>query len=172
MDHKHDHSHRQHDHGTHGGAPAQADPGKAIDPVCGMQVTIKPEARQRDYEGQTFYFCSDGCQAKFDGDPWFYASGAAVKVEKSAPAGTQWTCPMHPEIRQIGPGTCPKCGMALEPVMPGLEDDDNPELADFRRRFWWTLPLTVIVTVIAMSGGFFDPMLGAARLRRPGWPPA
>ena len=88
MDHKHDHSHRQHDHGTHGGAPAQADPGKAIDPVCGMQVTIKPEARQRDYEGQTFYFCSDGCQSKFDGDPWFYASGAAVKVEKSAPAGT------------------------------------------------------------------------------------
>ncbi len=70
---------------------------------------------------------------------------------------------MHPQIRQIGPGTCPKCGMTLEPVMPGLEDEDNPELADFRRRFWWTLPLTVIVTAIAMSGGVFDPMLGAAR---------
>jgi Cu+-exporting ATPase len=70
---------------------------------------------------------------------------------------------MHPEIRQIGPGTCPKCGMTLEPVMPGLEDEDNPELVDFRRRFWWTLPLTVIVTAIAMSGGVFDPMLGAAR---------
>ncbi len=77
--------------------------------------------------------------------------------------GTEYTCPMHPEIRQIGPGTCPKCGMTLEPVMPGLEDEDNPELADFRRRFWWTLPLTVIVTAIAMSGGVFDPMLGAAR---------
>nr|WP_198159011.1 copper-translocating P-type ATPase [Thauera chlorobenzoica] len=70
---------------------------------------------------------------------------------------------MHPEIRQIGPGTCPKCGMTLEPVMPGLEEGDNPELTDFRRRFWWTLPLTVIVTAIAMSGGFFDPILGAAR---------
>ncbi len=108
MDHKHDHSHghHDHDHGTHGGAPAQADPGKAIDPVCGMQVTIKPEARHRDYEGQTFYFCSDGCQSKFDGDPWFYASGAAAKVEKSAPAGTQWTCPMHPEIVRDEPGAC------------------------------------------------------------------
>lgn len=83
MDHKHDHSHGHHDHGTHGGAQAQADSGKAIDPVCGMQVKIKPEARHRDYEGQTFYFCSDGCQSKFDVDPWFYASGAAAKVEKT-----------------------------------------------------------------------------------------
>ncbi|MEW6371145.1 MAG: copper-translocating P-type ATPase [Pseudomonadota bacterium] len=68
------------------------------------------------------------------------------------PAATVYTCPMHPEIRQPGPGTCPICGMALEPVMPSLEDDDNPELADFRQRFWWTLPLTVIVTILAMAG--------------------
>jgi len=70
---------------------------------------------------------------------------------------------MHPEVRQIGPGACPKCGMALEPVQPQAEAEDNPELRDFRRRFWWTLPLTVIVTAIAMSGGLFDPLLGAAR---------
>ena len=70
---------------------------------------------------------------------------------------------MHPEVRQIGPGTCPKCGMALEPVAPSAEAEENPELADFRRRFWWTLPMTVVVTAIAMSGGLFDPLLGAAR---------
>ena len=68
------------------------------------------------------------------------------------PPGTVFTCPMHPEIRQDKPGNCPKCGMALEPEMPSLEDDENPELADFRRRFWWTLPLTVVVTALAMFG--------------------
>ncbi|MCZ8294164.1 MAG: copper-translocating P-type ATPase [Hylemonella sp.] len=67
-------------------------------------------------------------------------------------AGTVYTCPMHPEIRQDHPGTCPKCGMTLEPVMPTLEEDDNPELRDFQRRFWWTLPLTVVVTLLAMAG--------------------
>ena len=149
MDHKHDHSHRQHDHGTHGGAPAQADPGKAIDPVCGMQVTIKPEARQRDYEGQTFYFCSDGCQSKFDGDPWFYASGAAVKVEKSAPAGTQWTCPMHPEIVRDEPGACPICGMALEPMIPS--DEPSHELTDFTRRLWVSVAAAVPLLILTMG---------------------
>ncbi|MBI2744904.1 MAG: copper-translocating P-type ATPase [Burkholderiales bacterium] len=67
-------------------------------------------------------------------------------------AGTVYTCPMHPEIRQDHPGTCPKCGMTLEPVMPTLEEDDNPELRDFQHRFWWTLPLTVVVTLLAMAG--------------------
>ena len=68
------------------------------------------------------------------------------------PAGTIYTCPMHPEIRQDHPGTCPKCGMTLEPVMPALEEEDDPELRDFQRRFWWTLPLTVVVTILAMAG--------------------
>ncbi len=149
MDHKHDHSHGHHDHGTHGGAPAQADPGKAIDPVCGMQVTIKPEARHRDYEGQTFYFCSDGCQSKFDGDPWFYASGAAAKVEKSAPAGTQWTCPMHPEIVRDEPGACPICGMALEPMIPS--DEPSHELTDFTRRLWVSVAAAVPLLILTMG---------------------
>ncbi|SEG17990.1 Cu+-exporting ATPase [Thauera chlorobenzoica] len=100
-----------------------------------------------------------------DTDPGRYLAPETSQpsTEPAPVPGTEYTCPMHPEIRQIGPGTCPKCGMTLEPVMPGLEEGDNPELTDFRRRFWWTLPLTVIVTAIAMSGGFFDPILGAAR---------
>ena len=64
------------------------------------------------------------------------------------PVGTVYTCPMHPEIRQPHPGNCPKCGMTLEPVMPEAEEQDNPDLADFQRRFWTTLPLTVVVTVL------------------------
>lgn len=67
-------------------------------------------------------------------------------------SGTIYTCPMHPEIRQDHPGTCPKCGMALEPLLPDLDDDDNPELRDFSRRFWWTLPLTLVVLILAMFG--------------------
>lgn len=70
----------------------------------------------------------------------------------AAPAGTLYTCPMHPEVRQDHPGSCPKCGMTLEPVLPSLDDEESHELADFRRRFWWTLPLTVVVTLLAMVG--------------------
>ena len=84
----------------------------------------------------------------------------AASPQAAAPApGTIYTCPMHPEIRQDHPGNCPKCGMTLEPVLPTLEDDGNPELADFQRRFWWTLPLSVVVAVLAMAGhrlGWFD----------------
>jgi len=76
----------------------------------------------------------------------------ATPVHRQEPTGTVYTCPMHPEIRQDQPGNCPKCGMTLEPVMPTLEGDDNPELADFQRRFWWTLPLTMVVAVLAMAG--------------------
>ena len=71
---------------------------------------------------------------------------------KTAAPGAIYTCPMHPEIRQDHPGDCPKCGMALEPEMPALDDDESPELADFRRRFWWTLPFTVVVVALAMAG--------------------
>ena len=76
----------------------------------------------------------------------------AVAVAVAVAAGTLYTCPMHPEVRQDHPGNCPKCGMTLEPVMPTLEDDDNPELRDFQHRFWWTLPLTAIVFALAMFG--------------------
>nr|WP_073110300.1 heavy metal translocating P-type ATPase [Pollutimonas bauzanensis] len=122
------------------------------DPVCGMSVT-EQSPHHVEHDGQSFYFCSTGCQAKFSADPAKYLSKKrpnAQHTEAAAP-GTIYTCPMHPEIRQDHPGNCPKCGMALEPLMPTLEDD-NPELADFSRRFWWTLPLTIIVTTLAMFG--------------------
>jgi Cu+-exporting ATPase len=73
----------------------------------------------------------------------------------AAAAGTIYTCPMHPEVRQDHPGSCPKCGMTLEPLMPSLDEEENPELKDFSRRFWWTLPFTIVVTVLAMWGHRF-----------------
>src|SRR5690606_1599190 len=76
----------------------------------------------------------------------------APAAQAPQPPGTIFTCPMHPEVRQDHPGTCPKCGMALEPEMPSLEEEDNPELTDFRRRFWWTLPLTLLTAALAMFG--------------------
>ena len=84
-----------------------------------------------------------------------------IKAQLTHETGAVYTCPMHPQIRQNAPGSCPLCGMALEPLMPSL-DDDNPELRDFSRRFWWTLPFTVVVFVLAMGGHqlrFMDPSI-------------
>ncbi|MCQ4163656.1 heavy metal translocating P-type ATPase [Tahibacter sp. P2K] len=118
------------------------------DPVCGMSVA--PDAPHRaGHGGQEYRFCSAGCRSKFVAAPDRYLNPAAAAP---APAGTRYTCPMHPEIEQDHPGTCPICGMALEPLMPSLDDGENPELTDFRRRFWWTLPLSLAVFVIAMAG--------------------
>ena len=126
---------------------------KAKDPVCGMNVDIATAKHRHSHEGQEYFFCNPRCLEKFRSNPGQYLT------PKPAPAPTQpgviYTCPMHPEIRQDHPGTCPKCGMALEPEMPTLDDEENPELRDFRRRFWWTLPLTAAVTVLAMFGHRF-----------------
>ena len=104
------------------------------------------------HAGQDFRFCSAGCRAKFVAHPDKYLQPETASVAAPVPAGTQYTCPMHPEIVQDGPGVCPKCGMALEPMMPSLDEDENPELKDFSRRFWTTLPLTAIVLALAMLG--------------------
>ncbi len=85
-------------------------------------------------------------------EPEGYVKPAAEAPAEPVPAGTIYTCPMHPEVRQDHPGNCPKCGMALEPLMPGLDEEESPELTDFRRRFWWTLPLTVVAFILAMFG--------------------
>ena len=138
------------------------------DPVCGMTVTASsPHVFQ--HLGKPFYFCSAGCKTKFATDPQKYLApfSDAPKVSTAAlSAASQelpgdalrviYTCPMHPEIREDHPGACPKCGMALEPETPTLDDGENPELHDFQRRFLWTLPLTVIVTILAMAGHRFQ----------------
>jgi len=122
-----------------------------------MQVT--PQSPHRlEHAGQPLYFCCAGCKAKFAADPVRYmqaaggAPSSAAATAEPVPSGSVYTCPMHPEVRQDHPGACPKCGMALEPEMPTLDEGESPELVDFRRRFWWTLPLTVAVTALAMLG--------------------
>ncbi|HEY0488885.1 MAG TPA: heavy metal translocating P-type ATPase [Telluria sp.] len=121
------------------------------DPVCGMKVGANPD-RQITHAGRDFHFCSTGCLDKFRADPARYLAPQADKLSpaQDLTAATIYTCPMHPQIRQPQPGNCPICGMTLEPLMPELEEEENPELKDFRRRFWWTLPLTVTVTAMAM----------------------
>ena len=126
--------------------------GAITDPVCGMTVDPATTAHHATHQGTEYHFCSARCRERFIADPKKYLSPELKTLEMAAPAGTIYTCPMHPQIRQEGPGTCPICGMALEPEMPSLEDEDNPELRDFTRRFWWTLPLTLIVLALAMLG--------------------
>ena len=142
-----------HDHGghTHHGLSSTSISAGLKDPVCGMAVTEQSE-HHSEHEGKPYYFCSAKCQGKFAANPLQYLASTAPVDAAPAVAGTIYTCPMHPEIRQDHPGNCPICGMTLEPVMPTLDDDENPELIDFTRRFWWTLPLTIVVTFLAMGG--------------------
>ncbi len=131
--------------------PAAA-PGKVTDPVCGMQVDPATAKYHSQHDGHDWYFCNPRCKAKFDADPGQYTGEKPPAPAPKAMLGAWYICPMDPEIRQLGPGTCPICGMALEPEMPTLADEENPELTDFRRRFWFTLPLTLAVVVLAMWG--------------------
>jgi len=123
-----------------------------------MKVAAKPE-RTIEYSGTDYHFCSPGCMTKFQANPQAYLAPKDAEQTPAPPTsvGTIYTCPMHPEIRESKPGNCPICGMALEPLMPSLDDEDNPELADFRRRFWWTLPLSAAVFVLAMFGHLLLP---------------
>lgn len=147
---------------------AHMDDGILKDPVCGMSVTPQ-SPHQHVYEGQTHYFCSAKCKDKFIQAPVKYLSPTTEGLPKDGHPtaepvpGTVYTCPMHPEVRQVHPGNCPKCGMALEPEIPNLDEEENPELIDFRRRFWSTLPLTVIVTLLAMAGHYLGWFHGATQ---------
>ena len=120
------------------------------DPVCGMTVNPAKAAGQHAHAGHTYYFCGKSCLEKFRADPVKYLSKTAAPVV-AAPAGSQWTCPMHPEIVRDGPGSCPICGMALEPMTATLDDGPNPELVDMTRRFWISVALSLPLLVIAMS---------------------
>ena len=139
-----------HAHPTHGplGSPA----GTAIDPVCGMTVDPFKTAQHAEHAGRPYYFCSAGCRTKFQADPAKYLAPNRPAVEAAVPAGAIYTCPMHPEIRQVGPGSCPICGMALEPETFTADSGPNPELADMSRRFWVGLVLAVPVFVLEMTG--------------------
>jgi P-type Cu+ transporter len=126
----------------------------AIDPVCGMNVDPNANKPRMSYQGKTYHFCSQKCHDRFEADPYFYLSGNAQKARKKEASGTQYTCPMHPEIIQDKPGSCPKCGMALEPVS-GVSDEPNHELTDFTRRLWISAGAAVPLLILTMG-----PMLG------------
>jgi len=129
---------------------------RATDPVCGMKVVVRPATRSALHDGQTYYFCSQKCLDKFVQEPAKYLTKARASIPKPAPieqeppsAGTEYTCPMHPEIVRDAPGSCPICGMALEARTPSAEVD-NAELRDMTHRFWIACALSVPVVVLAM----------------------
>lgn len=152
------HAHAEHIHG----AP---DPTTVKDPVCGMSVTLGAGKPSLEHAGMAYHFCSQKCHDKFVADPSLYLPGTHKKPAAAVPKGTQYTCPMHPEIVRDAPGECPKCGMALEPMgVTATDEGPNPELIDFTRRFWigaiLTLPLLVLTMGPFVGLGFVREMLG------------
>jgi len=135
----------------HHDAPAEAG---VIDPVCGMTVDPHTAKHRTDYRGHTYYFCNPGCRTKFIADPQRYLG---AREPEPVVEGAIYTCPMHPQIRQVGPGACPICGMALEPEIATAEAGPNPELADMTRRFWIGLVLALPVMALEMGGHFAGP---------------
>jgi Cu+-exporting ATPase len=170
---EHDHSHADHHHHhgaaahsccggkhEHGDKPAAAAP--AIDPVCGMKVNPATAKQRFSYQGEDYFFCSGRCRERFEAEPEKFLKPR--EPESPAPADTIYTCPMHPEVRQVGPGSCPICGMALEPEQVSLDDGPDPEMIDMTRRFWIALALTLPVFVIEMGSH-----LGLMHLVPPTW---
>ena len=138
-------------HHVHGGCCSQhgATAGLAKDPVCGMDVDPHNAKHTATHEGRPYYFCSAGCRGKFLGDPAHYLN---PREAEPVPAGATYTCPMHPEVRQEGPGACPICGMALEPELVSADSGPNPELADMTRRLWIAAALAAPVVLLEMGG--------------------
>ncbi|MHC4040816.1 heavy metal translocating P-type ATPase [Bradyrhizobium sp. 23AC] len=147
-----DHAGHGHHHALDHGDAAS----KVHDPVCGMIVDPTTSKHRFDHHGETFHFCSAGCRTKFAADPAKYLAKDKAPAPEM-PAGTIYTCPMHPEIRQVGPGSCPICGMALEPEVASLETGPNPELADMTRRFWIGGALALPAVVLEMGGHLAGP---------------
>jgi P-type Cu+ transporter len=130
--------------------PILQKPAGIIDPVCGMTVDPARAAGSSEYQAKAYHFCSAGCVAKFEADPEKYIRpGRSPEPMAAAPRASEYTCPMHPEVVQPGPGACPKCGMALEPMTFSLaSDDSNPELDSMRRRFLASLPAAAILLAL------------------------
>ncbi|MGF1622367.1 MAG: heavy metal translocating P-type ATPase [Rhodomicrobiaceae bacterium] len=147
-DHTHDracsgHDHEHHDH-------TGMDQATAIDPVCGMTVSLGKGKPTTTYQGKDYHFCSQKCHDRFEADPYFYVSGNSKRRKRAEAQGALYTCPMHPEIVQEGPGACPICGMALEP-MSGVSDEPNHELVDFTRRMWISVAAAVPLMILTMG---------------------
>ncbi|WP_371871084.1 heavy metal translocating P-type ATPase [Roseibium aquae] len=147
--------------GGHGGQALKEDgavgKGSAVDPVCGMTVQLGKGKPSLTYKGTDYHFCNPKCHDRFDADPYFYLSGNNEKkkrAEAENAAGNLFTCPMDPEVVQEGPGTCPVCGMALEP-MSGVSDEPNHELIDFTRRLWVSAGAAIPLMILTMG-----PMVG------------
>ncbi len=151
-------AHVHHGHEHHRGSRASAPTDGVKDPVCGMIVDPATTAHRATYDGRSYFFCSTNCHGKFVADPKRYAEAVALEAKPltALPPGTIYTCPMHPQIRQVGPGNCPICGMALEPLEPTLEAGPSSELADMTRRFWIGLVLSAPVLVLEMGAHLFD----------------
>ncbi|KJC58363.1 haloacid dehalogenase [Bradyrhizobium sp. LTSPM299] len=172
MAHDHDHSHADHHHhgaaahsccgGKHNHGDKPAEVALAIDPVCGMKVNPATANYRFSYQGEDYFFCSGRCRGRFEAEPEKFLKPR--EPEPPAPADTIYTCPMHPEVRQVGPGSCPICGMALEPEQVSLDDGPDPEMIDMTKRFWIALVLTLPVFVLEMGSH-----LGLMHLVPPNW---
>lgn len=154
------HHHAPHAHGDREGLHHHLDPavdaGTVKDPVCGMMVDPHVTTHRAQYQGKPYYFCSPGCQSKFVAEPTKYVGPATAQTTEAVPEGTIYTCPMHPQIRQVGPGSCPICGMALEPVLATADTGPSRELVDMTRRFWIGLALSLPVVALEMGGHLTD----------------
>ena len=150
-----EHAGHHHDHAAH----------TVKDPVCGMSVNPATAAHHAEHDGQAYAFCAQRCKEKFVADPARYLQPQAAPAPVIA--GAIYTCPMHPEVQQVGPGHCPKCGMALEPMMPSLDEDDGHELRAMSRRLRTLVALTLPVFLLAMGPHLFgwhwpEPWAGVA----------
>src|SRR5687768_7488075 len=150
----------EHVHCHHDAAPRQEHGTMVTDPVCGMKVDTRTATHHYRLGETDYYFCSARCLDRFEANPDQYlnppvkdpaVSAPAIGALPEAAAGTIWTCPMHPEIRRDGPGQCPICGMALEPLEPTLEEGPNPELIDMNRRFWVSAALSLPLVVLTFG---------------------
>jgi len=159
----HGHAEHQHVHHVHAGRSTvqpdevKVEAAKALvkDPVCGMTVDPSTAKHKTEHAGHAYYFCSTGCRTKFEATPERYLTPAPAKPAPPVAEGTVFTCPMHPEVRQVGPGSCPICGMALEPEIVTADSGPNHELLDMTRRFWIGLALTAPVLLLEMGAHLF-----------------